>query len=194
MKTKLAFSSDMLEVYKLTHNQYVAQNYCDSQPDGFLIHYPYLDNIPETSVIIIVDNNTIVGTNSLTIDGPQKLCVDEDFPIETEKVRQRCLKDNKKLAAAWRIITKTQVRHNITIILELIKQTIHLAQKQNIDEWLFSLHPKHERIYHKLLGLDTIAKSTCSSVGNMPAVLMGIDSDRIWQHWKQTCKKRRIDP
>ena len=40
------------QIYKLTHDAYVERGYCEPQPGGKLIHYPHLDHIPETTILV----------------------------------------------------------------------------------------------------------------------------------------------
>lgn len=193
MKTRIARPEDMDVVYRLTHDQYVKEGYCDPQPDGKLIHYPHLDNIPETVVFVVEDEDgEIIGTNSITFDGPNKLHVDEDFPKEVEKVRRNGRKVGRKLAASWRIVTSPKTRNSMKVIMELIRVTIEEGCKQHAHEMLFSFNPKHEKIYAKLLGLKTIARGDCDAVNKAPGVLMHTDSRSMIVRWRQVCQKRGI--
>lgn len=193
MKIRIAQSADMDIVYKLTHDQYVKEGYCKPQSTGKLVHYPHLDYIPETIVFVAEDdNNQIIGTNSLTIDNPHKLHVDEDFPTEVAAVRNRSIIMNRNLAASWRIVTSPNARNSMKVILALIKGTIEEVCKQHTHELLFSFNPKHEKIYAKLLGLRTIARGECDAVNNAPGVLMYVDSRFLLNKWQQVCQRRKI--
>lgn len=188
---KVETKEELLEVYKLTHDVYVTEGYCLAQPDGLLKHYPHLDNIAETKVFITIENNKIIGTNSFTTDGPKKLHVDEDFPFETEEVRQWCQQHNQRLSASWRIVTKESNRKSLKVLLELINISM-IEFLDTADMVLFTFNPKHEKFYKKMLGLKTIAIGTAKSVGGASAILMEGDSDVMANKWSVVCKKRGL--
>ena len=192
MFARIATIEDMYQVYKLTHDMYVVEGYIKPQPSGILQHYKHLDYIPETTVLVIDDNGNIIGTNSLTFDGPNKLHVDEDFPEEVEKVRQECKITGKNLVASWRIITHLQTRNSLHIIIELINATMEIGIKNHAHVWLFSFNPKHERIYKRLLDLTTIATINNYTTVSAPGVLMRGESEKMIYKWKIFCKKRNI--
>ena len=168
MEIRVATQDDMDDVYKLTYEAYISQGYCEPNKEGKLIHYPHLDNIPETTVLIAIANNEVIGTNSITIDGSNGLHVDDDFPEEVEQFRQRCKKENRILSSSWRIATKEKS-------LSLIKALVFATAEQNfllgVDEQLFSFNPRHEKIYRRLIGLQTVAVGHCHAT-NAEAVLM----------------------
>lgn len=191
----IAKSKDMDDVYKLVHDEYVIMKYCDPQPDGMFKHYPHLDNISATSVFIIKDDEKIVGTNSITLDSPAGLPVDEDFPKEVQKIRQECQSNNIILASSWRLVTCTQARRNgftMFMFINLIEQTIKTAIERNVNTCLFIVNPKHKKFYHKFLGLETIIIGNCHSV-DAPAVFMKTTVKEIVKMWAKLCDKRKID-
>ena len=191
MDVRIATPEEMNQVYRLTYKEYLRQGYCKSNNEERLIHNDHLDNIPETTVIIAIENGIVIGTNSLTLDGPNQLCVDIDFPEEVKQEREKCQEENKILSASWRIVTDSQSRSSFKIVLQLINETVKQIIKSNSDIILFSFHPKHEYFYHKLLGLETITSNYCKSVGN-PGVLMKIDTKNLTKKWDEVCKRRNI--
>lgn len=180
MLVRIAQQQDMSEVYKITHDVYVSEGYCEPQLDGMLRHYSHIDNIPETIVFIVEDNGKIIGTNSLTFDGPKKFNVDEDFGDIVEQIRQ----ENRKVAASWRIVT-TDGR---TVILKLISATVEKCRDEHVDILLCSLNPKHARFYERILGMRVIAEKYCRAV-NAPAVLMRGDAEQVFPAWDKFNKE-----
>src|SRR5947209_3989524 len=58
-------------VYRLTYDSFLERGYCAPRPDRRLIHYPHLDRLPETMICVAISEGQIVGTVSVTLDGPQ---------------------------------------------------------------------------------------------------------------------------
>jgi hypothetical protein len=152
-----------------------------------------LDNIPETVVFVVEDDDgEIIGTNSLTMDGPNKLHVDEDFPKDVSKFRKCSRRMGRNLFASWRIATSPKARSTMKVVMELIRITMEEGCKRHAHEMLFSFNPKHEKIYAKLLGLKTVARGECDAVNSAPGVLMYVDCRSMILQWERVCKKRKI--
>ena len=170
---RIQTTEELERVYRLTHDVYVKSGYCKSKKNGRLVHYPHLDNIPETTVFIAIKNGKIVGTNSITLDGPKGLHVDEDFLNDVNKVRA----EGRRLVASWRIVTDCK---GIKPVIELISKTTDYALNElKAETALFTFHPKHERFYKKFLNMRTIARNGCMKLDNAPAVLMRVDKETI---------------
>jgi hypothetical protein len=183
----------MEQVYRLTHDMYVKEGYAKAQPDGLLRHYPHLDNIPETHVFVVEENGQVVGTKSLTFDGPAKMHVDEDFPEEVEEFRRLSKATNKNLAASWRLVTHPKARNSLRIVVELINITMEEGSKNHMHLVLFTFNPKHEKFYEKILGLKTVATSENCDAVSAPGVLMKGDARYMVNKWQRFCKKRKMD-
>ncbi len=169
-------------VYQLTYDAYVERGYCEEHPSRRLIHYPHLDRIPETTVLVAVVDGKIVGTNSWTLDGPNGLHVDKDFHAETRVVRS----EGRRLAASWRIATSSCFRAERKVVMALIQQTCQGIVAANVDTSIFTFNPRHERIYQRLLNMKTIATSAgTNGLRNAPAVLMRLDLKDLPERWLQ---------
>lgn len=180
---KVLFQDEMDEVYRIVHDSYLERGYIEEQPDGKLIHYPHLDGIPETIVLAAVEDGRIVGTNSITMDGPCGLHVDADFKEECDRIRA----EGRKLASSWRIATRSSCRSERKTVMRLIQETVDQALDHGIETMLFTFNPRHEKIYRKLLNLTTIARSDGSigSLSHAPAVLMRVDEADIPARWRK---------
>ena len=170
-------------IWRLAHDVYSKEGYCDPQPDGLLRHYPHLDLIPHTRVIAAYDDTGLAGTNSLTLDSAAGLHTDSAFPWETKMERQSCLLTGLTLGSSWRIVTREP---GVQLVLGLIGRSIDEAEDMGLDAVLFTFHPKHVRIYRHLLGLEAVTgpRDDPSVLAN-PAVLMRGDMMRIRQMWNR---------
>ncbi|MFH1022798.1 MAG: hypothetical protein V1809_05365 [Planctomycetota bacterium] len=169
-------SGEMDDVYRLTHDSYVERGYCVPQPDGRLIHYPHLDGISETTMLVAIWNGRIVGTNSLTFDGPEGLHVDAEFKTECDVLRAT----GRRLGASWRIATRKDCRDERKVIMGLIRETVRSFVSEGGETCVFTFNPRHERVYQRLLNMKTVARSEgTAGLTNAPAVFMRCDVETL---------------
>jgi|GEM_PF-1993892 len=168
--------SELSEVYQLTHQSYVENQYAKPHASKMLIHYPYFDHLAETTVLVAMLHDEIVGTVSYTLDGPSGLTVDEDF-------LERCNEERaagKKIAAVWRLVVTEKHRHQREIVTGLIREAIVQLSKHAIESCFFSVNPKHAMVYKKMLNMKEVAqKEITKGLSNAPAVLLMAERHRI---------------
>jgi hypothetical protein len=184
---------DLNDVWRLTHDAYVTCGYAMPNEQGILRHCATLDDCPETDIVLARDDNDeLVGTISLTEDGPRGLHVDKVFKTWADQVRWECADEKKRLGASWRIVTKPEYRGTSSLLLKLICKTAELAfEKRNLDVLLYTFHPKHEKWYSKRLGFTHVAGPLSDfTVHNMPAVLVRGNRDETEYCLREL--KRRI--
>jgi hypothetical protein len=167
-------------VHRITHDSIVAAGYMPASADRRLDSYPTLDASPLTTVLVAVRDGTIIGTNSLTADGPLGLHTDLYFPEETNAVRR----EGRRLVSSFRIATAPVIQdhHGYALILDLVKWTLVVATKAYaFDTVLCTFNPKHEPVYRRMLAATTLARQAQVPHGNVRAgaVLMRIDADRL---------------
>ena len=152
--------------------------YCKPQPDSRLNHYPHLDDIPETTVLIAISEGRIIGTNSLTMDGEHGLHVDADYKYQVDKVRE----EGRKLASSWRIVTGV---HGRKLVMGLIASTVDLVISLGVETCLFTFNPHHERIYKRLLNMETLDRheNSIDGLSHAPSVLMRWDIEKCPEKW-----------
>ena len=188
METRIATPHDMDAVWALTHDVYLQEGYCEPQESGRLIHYPHLDGIAETIVYIAEVDGELVGTNSLTLDGPAGLHVDQDFPVETAVMREWCNHMDYRLGASWRIVTDPAYHTTTSVASALFTATILGILEYDLEVVLFQFNPKHARVYKRLLGLTVLATGHCGTV-SAPAVLMGGQTNQCRDKWRRFLAK-----
>ncbi len=155
------------DVHRLTYEAYLAEGLCGRDPSGRLQHYPHLDGIPETTVVTAMDGNKLVGTVSITVDGPAGLHVDEDFPEVMSGLRA----SRGRVAAAWRIVTDPAYRGDRRLITLLMRAGFAMAVACNADRLCCSFHPRRQKV-HRRLGFFTVAYGRCRVLNRVEAVLM----------------------
>jgi len=189
MKITMATTAEaMLSVWKLTHDAYVFSGYADPQPDGILRHYRHLDLIPETTVFTAEDDGDLLGTISVTEDGPHGLNVDQVFKDLVDPLRASGL----KTASVWRLVTQPDFRKSLSVVTRLIGQAVEYFEKRQIVLVLMVVNPKHERFYQHMLCFQTISEvRNEKAVKGNPGILMMTDITRLqlcWAAWKERLK------
>src|SRR5579872_3733297 len=74
----IASSRDLFDVYRMTHDASVAKGYCLPKPDRMLNPFPEFDHLPETTILVAVIGEEIVGSVSMTRDGSGGFPADKD--------------------------------------------------------------------------------------------------------------------
>lgn len=159
---------DLDHVHRLTHDAYVEQGYITPRPDGRLRHYVEIEAAPENMVLVAIDGGEIVGTVSMTLDGPAGLHVDHDFHAACDAVRA----ERQPVAAVWRIVTEPGHRATQALVIELIRATISVLDRCGVVTSLCAFTPRHERAYERLLGFKTIDRCSGIKEVSTPIVLM----------------------
>lgn len=180
MLIRPAFDAQELDqVYRLTHDAYVEQGYIQARPDGLLRHYAEVDAAPENMVLVAVEDGIVVGTVSVTLDGPAGFHVDHDFPAECAAIRA----EGGNVGASWRIITAPGYRSSMSLVVDLIRSTIDVLHRFDVETILCSFNPRHERIYRKMFGMSTVAHSDGVGAVKSPAVLMRASISEAVKSW-----------
>jgi len=180
-------AQELETVYRMTHDAYVDMGFVEPRADGRLVHYPHLDALLETTVLVALIDGRIVGTNSLTIDGPGGLHVDEDFKPAADAIRAAGI----RLASSYRINTLKEFRHRRDVVMGLIRETARILIEAGSETSLYIFHKRHEGIYRRLLNMETIAElQEIHCVNNFPAVLMRCDHVKL-PAWCQPSTARK---
>src|SRR5437016_9467448 len=93
----IANDAELAMVHRLTHDCYVSQGYATPQPDRRLAHYVDFDGLTQTTVVVAVMQGEIVGSISLTVDGPWGLTVEKDFKKYCDLLRY----EGRSLSVIW---------------------------------------------------------------------------------------------
>ncbi len=181
---------EMAAVWQLVYRVYLEEGYCEKDAKKRLRHYKILDCQPETTVFCVEEEDTLLGTCTVTLDGPRGIHTDFVFPVETQAVRDECRCDGLKLASSWRIATDPCCRSKTAVVNMLMNATIEKLLRERVDVSLYTFNPKHEKVYHRLWGFVTIAgPKEDATVKGAPAILMRGDSEFLKE--KLAARKRK---
>jgi hypothetical protein len=172
------------EIYRLTHDSLVKVGDIEPQPDGKVISFPNLDRIEQTRIVIAEKDGEIVGTVSLTVDGPDGLNTDHYFKEETDVIRQTF---NGKICSTWRMATAPEYRGSALLVRELIIESFRTAQYNSCGLCLFVFNERHVKIYQRIIKAEVIARRAESVDGKkqLPMAMMQMDMNRGWDKFNQ---------
>jgi hypothetical protein len=179
---------EMTLVWKLTHDAYVTAGYAYSNSYGTLHHYPHLDGICETTVFTDIEDDQLLGTITLTEDGPAGLSVDPEFKDLIDPFR----KLNVKIASVWRLVTLFGINRP-RVVMSLIGRVVEECAERKICLVFLVVNPKHEKFYNRMLCFETISETRNElAVKGNPGLLLMTNTDKLqpcWDEWKKRIKK-----
>ncbi len=183
---------DLTAVWRLTHDGFARAGLIKPQSARVLVHYPHLDTrhgklYPETVVHTLEQDDKLVGTVSVTLDGPAGLHTDGIFADETNAIRRECAPRGLCLASSWRIVTEV-MSNEVRAILTLLEAGYQDCLERGIDVVLATFHPRHVSFYRRVWGFTKVAGPRPENVvGGSPAVLMRADlgSELKWKKFRK---------
>jgi len=174
---------DLHQVYRLTHDSYVAAGLCESQSNQMIIHHPDQDVIPETVVFLVEVNDELVGTVTYTHDNQFGLMVDSGFKQQIDRYRNFY----GNVANVWRLAIAPAYHDDTRIVKHLFGIAITCVLQNKIPVCFFTLSPAHARIYQKLINAEVVCQGFDSNELIDPkhaeVVLLKLYIDKIPERW-----------
>lgn len=162
--------AELDHIHRLTHDAYVARGLTAQQADGRLRYFAGVEGLPENMVLVATCGGAILGTVSVTLDGPGGLSVDLDFAAPCAAIRA----EGPAVGCVWRIVTDPGLRTGVSVVLDLIRSAAAVLDRFGVGTALVQLGPHHERVYQRLLGFSSVARTATLSTLATPAVLMRV--------------------
>ena len=170
----------MENVYRLAHDAYTEKGYKDSQDGGQLLYNAEMDQSDSTTVLIVEGAEVIIGSVSITLDGPDGLPVDKDFKATCDIIRG----ENRALASVWRLITRHGYADERRLVMALIGEIVQIGLNEKIQTVICALNPKHEHFYRRLLNMKRVAYARAmKGLKNAPGVCMRCDMEDVPEWW-----------
>jgi hypothetical protein len=178
---------DLDHVRRLVHDVYLQAGYITPQPGGRLVYCPHLDAAAETTAFVAEAGGEIVGTCSLTLDGPAGFHLDDEYPDALRAVRREV----RSIASSWRWASKAPATERIVVYLGLLRAIQAVLQANAVETCLFTLVPKFASVYRHLLNARLLASTpplhSCGSgklsMFRCGTVLMRWDAARCPPRW-----------
>jgi hypothetical protein len=175
--------SRMGEIYRLFHDCLVEEGELVPQRDGMLISHPELDSAAETTVLVSELGSDIIGTNTLTFDGPNGLNTDRYFKEETDRIRDRGVEG---LCSSWRMAVSRDFRTS-RIAVSLITETLIHAVGKGGSMCLFVFHVRRVPFYRKFINADCVATKTIKLDDHtaLPTAMMSLELQALPERFKR---------
>jgi N-acyl amino acid synthase FeeM len=148
-------SRQLFEVYRLTHECYSANGSHLPSLDGIWIPHPEFDHIVETTILVAELDGQIVGTVSITKDGPRGLPADKQFGPTCALMRS----SRRRLAQVWRLLVRESCPLKQPISTSLLSAAVHHLLSEEIQTTLFFIQDKHAELCRKLLNAITLVRT-----------------------------------
>ncbi|MDP2608020.1 MULTISPECIES: GNAT family N-acetyltransferase [unclassified Oceanobacter] len=170
-------------VQKLYHDCLVSENTIPAQASGIINMYPQLEDLYNSDVIFVKEDDKIVGTISVSRDVHMGAPADKYFPKEMTQIR----KNNSNICNVWRICTHPDYRSKNSLIKQLVKQAIQIIIKKDYEEIVIAVNPENDFFYKRVLKFTEIARITQMPNELIPAgvVLMKVPLQNLPEYWKK---------
>lgn len=156
--SQLTDFSRLPEIFSLAYKTFLENNLILPSESEQMDLYPQLNKSGHTIIIIAECEGRIIATNSVTMDGENGLHTDTHFKKETDEWRRK----SKALGSLWRIATEKKYRNNVKLIKDILKKTVEVIEVMGIATVVFTIEKRHEKIYKRIFGAETIAEKVSS--------------------------------
>lgn len=172
--------ADMEGIYRLVYDAYLEKGFIEPKTVPRLKYNSELDGIAETTVLAVEGAGLLLGTISVTLDGPAGLPADRDFKTMADTVRR----EGRTLAGVWRLVTRCGYTDERNLVMALIGEAVQVALRHQVQSCLCAIHPKHEHFYKRLLGMTRIAYArSMKGLLNSPGVCLRCDAEDVPEWW-----------
>lgn len=169
VSVRRATAGELPLIQRLVHDEYVRSGLIRPQPDRCYRLYPHLDGIPETIPLVAIECGEVVGTLTATLDGPNGLPTDIDYPEETAAERLQ----GRPLASCWRLATRWDCHTHYGVHLALMFQMVQLMLGLGEPTVLQEIHPRHVSYYWRRFGFEAVAqRDQTQGLADKPSVLV----------------------
>jgi len=169
--------SQMEQVYRLHHDNYVALGYHQPEDNGMLNYYKDFDWHEDTQVYSAIIDEQLVGTISSTVVKKKSdLPLDPCFCKDAYKLLDEC----GQFSLIWRLMTKPKVRSNFKVVTKMINAIMeHNLSINKVKVMVCTVHQKHVSFYRRAFGLKLLANyDDIASLNNVPAAMLRWDIDQ----------------
>lgn len=172
-------AADLDAVHRLTHDAFVDKGYASPTSDRRLRYGDDLEAAPETMVLLAEVEGAVVGTVSVSLDGPCGLYVDRLFPADCQRVRAEGL----PVGCVWRLVTSPEHRTRRGTVLALAASTAEVLGRFGVATALSAFHPRHVPAYRRIFEACIVARLDWVDAVQSPGVLVRMDVDAARRRW-----------
>ncbi|MEM9827223.1 MAG: long-chain N-acyl amino acid synthase [Planctomycetota bacterium] len=167
---------DLYDAFKLVGDAYHASGLMPNRK--FPIRVTPYHLLPTTEVFVTRMAGEIVSTVSLIGDGFLGLPISSMYPDETSVLRESGLRFAEIGALADRRESPSRFLKTFLPMMRLLTQ---VARIRGYDGLVAACHPKHARLYQRMLPFERIGGETgCEYANGNPAVMLAVHFE--WHH------------
>lgn len=156
------------QAFRLVHDSYVKSNLIDPSPYGMRVTPFHL--LPTTDVFIATLGDQVIYTVTLISDDELGLPLEDLYAPEIDSLRRRGLFLSEVSCLASRDGVFSQ-KEMFDVFVNLMSLMAQYARQNELDRFLIAVHPRHMRLYQRLLGFEQIGPQRMyPSVRYNPAV------------------------
>lgn len=158
--------SELTQAFRLVFQSYYEAGLVDQKPSGIRLTPHHL--LPTSEVMLGKLGDVVVSTVSMFGDGYLGLPMQSMYPSEVKELRDQGLRlaEIGCLAA-----TKDSPLRFIEIVAQMERLVTQVARARGIDALVIATHPKHARLYKRMMGFKQIGDlSDCPYANGNPAV------------------------
>lgn len=162
------------EAYRLIYETYLEKGY--TKENATEMWYSTYDLLDESTIIVALDNNKVVGALTLIFDNDYGLPASELYKDEIANIRS-----NKTLTEITSLGIKKDARFSTDVLVKLFNQA-YLYSKgiKNSSHFVITVNPRHSMFYTKKLLFDKIGPvKYYKKVSGAPAELLMLDLNLI---------------
>ena len=187
---------DLTHAFRLSFESYYDAGLVNEKPSGIRLTPYHL--LPTTEVIIAKVDGVITSTISLIGDGYLGLPMQSMYSDEIKELRDQGLKVGEIGCLADRRHAQTRFIETFAKMGRLLAQ---VAFVRGMDVLVAATHPKHARLYQRVLGFERMGKQTdCPYANDNPAVALKVKFDEhvgtplYQQYFGQSLPQRELAP
>ena len=169
LEVKIARSEEeLLAAFRLTYRSYSRSGLVADNPSRLRLTPFHL--LSESEVLIAKFQGAVVSTISLFVDGKYGLPMESIYPQEISRLRQRGLRIAEVGSLADRRSAQFRFIETLALLGKLLAQS---AVHRSVDTLVAVVHPRHAKLYKRLLGFKQIGDHTsCPYANGNPAEAM----------------------
>ena len=164
---------DLHQAFKLVYQSYYDAGLAVDTPSGMRLTPFHL--VPTTEVLVAKLGDTVTSTISMFGDGYLGLPMQSMYPREIAELREQGV----RLAEIGSLADRrdSPIRF-IETMAEMSRLLVQVARNRGIDAFVVATHPKHARLYKRVMGFRQIGElSDCPYANGNPAVALVLKFD-----------------
>lgn len=173
---------DLTRCYSLAYQEYYKKGYVKEHVPNKMIISEH-DSDKETLVVMAKDENQkIVGTLSIVVDGMRGLPCDELFFDELVKLRQ----NGSRIAEVVRLAISDEYKNSKEILVGMFNLVCNYVKNiAKCSDLIIEVNPRHVKYYQRLLLFKVISEEKeCKRVEGAPAVLLCLNKQDVENYQK----------